>query len=287
MNSRGFTLIELLVVISIISLISSIILSSVQDARRKAELAAAIKFATNNHRTLGPTIIDLSFSENTGTLTYDGKANATLNGPSWVSSYNRGAGSALDFDGINDQVFGSIDGSVFSGDFTITAWFKHDAMTQWGSIFSNSVSVNNTPLMTMRNQTTQFGINQVGVLDDGVFVDLGPQHYNKWIYGVISRKGNTLYVYAYLDGKLIKNSGPLNWTLNSTNQYYIGRHWDGGHYFDGTIDDVRVYDQALSLSYIEKQYLANADKNLENQKEYIKVVFNQVYAELEKGFKKG
>lgn len=38
-NNKGFTLIELLVVISIISLLSSIVLSSVQDARNKARYA--------------------------------------------------------------------------------------------------------------------------------------------------------------------------------------------------------------------------------------------------------
>lgn len=37
---KGFTLIELLVVISIISLLSSIILASIQDARQKSQVAA-------------------------------------------------------------------------------------------------------------------------------------------------------------------------------------------------------------------------------------------------------
>lgn len=40
MKSKGFTLIELLVVVSIISLLSSVILASIRDARQKAEAKA-------------------------------------------------------------------------------------------------------------------------------------------------------------------------------------------------------------------------------------------------------
>jgi prepilin-type N-terminal cleavage/methylation domain-containing protein len=43
-NSRGFTLIELLVVISIISLLSSVVLASLQSARIKGRTAAGIEF---------------------------------------------------------------------------------------------------------------------------------------------------------------------------------------------------------------------------------------------------
>ena len=45
MKKRGFTLVELLVVISIISFLSSIVLASLNTAREKGRLGAAMQFS--------------------------------------------------------------------------------------------------------------------------------------------------------------------------------------------------------------------------------------------------
>jgi prepilin-type N-terminal cleavage/methylation domain-containing protein len=50
---RGFTLIELLVVISIVGMLSSITLASVQAARDKGRIAAGLRFASYNYHVIG------------------------------------------------------------------------------------------------------------------------------------------------------------------------------------------------------------------------------------------
>lgn len=170
-------------------------------------------------------------------------------------------GKALDFNGTTDYVSGRIDPSVFSGNWTITGVFNHSGYgSPWEAIFSNSVGTPNTPIMTFSGgdgssgswvNTNLLGINMVGSAPTGVFVDLG-NHFDTWIVAAITQANGMLTVYAWKDGKLITNRQPLSWRLNVDSGFYIARHYDGDtQLFKGIIDDVRVYNRALSPEEIQ------------------------------------
>ncbi len=236
------------------------VLSSLNSARAKAQRAAAQTFSGQFARGLGAEAVGVwKFDEGSGGVASDstglGNTGTLAAGTAaWSSDTFSGTGSSFSFNG-STYLSGSLPATTFAGDFTITAWFKRTANGTWGGIFSNNTGTPfNAPLMTMRNATTQFGMNRSGTSEEGVYVDLGSDMNNKWIFGVVQRRGNTVTVIAFKDGRMLSSSATWSWTLNSLSGFIIGRHYSTNHNFTGLIDEVAVYTEALQISQIEKLY---------------------------------
>lgn len=205
----------------------------------------------------------------TGTAWNDlaGSNNGTLtNGP----TFNSSNGGSIVFDGVDDVVNGTINGSIFTGAFTQTAWiYKLNDNQIWQGVFTNSSpATNNTYLMTFGNGSVaapynSVGANQVGAAESGIFLDIGT-HINQWLYLAATKTGSTLTIYCYKQGSLLQNSGTITWNggnFATTNNYQIARHWAGGFItpFQGNIANVQVYNKALSVLEIQQNY--NAQKS--------------------------
>jgi len=202
-----------------------------------------------------------------GTTWFDlkGTNNGTLtNGP----TYSSANGGSIVFDGNDDYVTGSITGSIFTGSFTQTAWiYKLNATQIWQGVFNNSSPATNYAyLMTFGNGSVSaplnsVGVNQVGVSESGVFLDVGT-HINMWLYVAITKTGSTLNIYCFKSGTLLQNSGTITWNggnFATTSSYEVGRHWAntaGNSRLQGNVSQVSVYNRVLSVDEITQNFNA-------------------------------
>jgi hypothetical protein len=195
-------------------------------------------------------------------LSNNSRSGSLINGP----SFNSINGGVISFDGTDDVVSGSINGDIFTGSFTQTAWiYKLNANQIWQGVFNNSSPATNYAYsMTFGNGSVaapynSVGVNQVGVLENGIFLDIGT-HINKWLYIVITKSSSTINIYCYKDGSLLQNSGTITWNSGNfakTNNYQVGRHWAStvsNIPFQGYIPQITVYSRTLSATEILNNY---------------------------------
>lgn len=90
------------------------------------------------------------------------------------------------------------------------------------------------------SSNVQAGVNAGGLID------------NTWYHGVGTFDGTNLRI--YLNGSLVQSSTQTNLD-DTTGLLRIGSQKNGfGRYFNGTIDEVRVYNRALNLSEVQALY---------------------------------
>ena len=187
---------------------------------------------------LGPTgtrLRDVSGRNNDGVLT-----NMDPN-TDWVASGGKGA---LDFDGVNDFVLAN-PLSVFIGtaqDFTFSFWH-------------NPANISTTVDLVAQHQVTG---SAVGRQNANIRFRNGGQTLlsnaslvvGKWVHVAASRLGSTtrLYIDGFLD-----NSGSPGTTINS-NGLFIGGN-SSGQYGAGQLDDIRIYNRALTPQEINQLYV--------------------------------
>ncbi|TET75162.1 MAG: LamG domain-containing protein [Candidatus Aminicenantes bacterium] len=171
---------------------------------------------------------------------------------------------ALDFDGASDVVSIPNASSLNPTEITITMWVKFNEIPYSGQIGLNKEGqyrfiagdVDSSHL-SIRYATTTTGWTD-GKLAGNTVLTSGV-----WYYAVATYDGSSwkLYLNGNLDGQTAE-SGTI---LSKTPLLYIGSHNAGptGHYFNGMIDDVRIYN--FSLSYAEQLAIFNHGRGTEDE----------------------
>ena len=196
-------------------------------------------FDTNTSSTIAGAIFGHTSSNSNGTIPSAGST------PTWTSAGK--LGGAYVFDGVNDYM--DIVNQSVPDTFTYAAWIKPNNASA-GNIIEHRIDAADRA-MYLSN----------GVLYTGMWPDtpgtVGGGHVGVgvWTHVALTFDGSTIR--GYVNGTLVASAadianpaGPVNWF--SIGRADDGSGWVGGldSHFNGSIDDVRIYDRALSTAQI-------------------------------------
>ena len=241
-RKKGFTLIELLLVISIVTLLTSIILGSLNSARDKARIAKALQFDHHIQNAIGDRFVS--------NFPLDGGAVDTVGAGTIVSQIVGSPtptsgiiGQAVAFDG--DDWYATkhtADNRVGNNDsYAISVWFKTDQLIaqsivgQWSSggtcPWNIAINVNgNVEFTIFDHDTSEYN----KVISEKNYVD------NQFHHILAARNYTDDNIQLYIDGNLIGTTeDTTDGDVSSAGDFYIGYSYSG--FFIGTIDEYRVY----------------------------------------------
>jgi hypothetical protein len=180
----------------------------------------------------------VSGSGNHGTITGTTKVSGKL-------------GQALKFNGTSNVVnMGNAAGFVIGTEATYSAWVK-PAVLQNGGIVSKWTSAAEDKNLRMRS-SGKFTFFLYNTFSGGELLSNTVATVNTWyhVVGVYDGSQAKIYINGVLDnfkdasGNVGDNNGSM----------YVGWNQGSNWYFNGSIDDVRIYNKALSATEIRQLY---------------------------------
>ncbi|MEK7499467.1 MAG: LamG domain-containing protein, partial [Patescibacteria group bacterium] len=217
-----------------------------------------------------------NFDEGSGAVandTSDNNNNGTINGATWVAG--KVGNGALSFDGVDDNInlgnMTTFDGSAYA---TWSFWTKPNALVSGQVLFSKHSGFSSAQNIWRIANTSDGGGDEIyfyiGDGNNGKRTNINALTIGQWVHvvGVYDGTQTTVAnrINIYVNGSLVTNvatAGTIPTSIPSaTVNTRIGSrsNGDGGtgavNFYNGSLDDVRIYNRALGATEVQKLYRA-------------------------------
>jgi hypothetical protein len=201
-------------------------------------------------------------NDGSGTTASDASGNGrngTLSGCSWVAS---GLGGALQLDGVDDYV--SVPDAAalrLTGDMSIALWFRYDnAVKNWQRLLGKGTSDARNYGLWVEGEDHRLMFQQQDANGDYCVCTHSTVGAGAWYHAAATVSGSDikLYVNKVLVASGTRSGGPVTSTEPLVMGHVDGTAHDWLAFFDGKLDDARLYDHALSQAEVDAIYDAGS-----------------------------
>jgi Concanavalin A-like lectin/glucanases superfamily/Bacterial Ig domain len=223
------------------------------DTTGLASAPASVSVIVDNSVAVPPAgvVAAYGFEEGAGTAVADASGrgnNGTISGATWSTAGKNG--KALSFDGVNDSVSVPDANSLdLTTGMTLEAWVRPTALgSAWRTVLFKEQPGNLVYGLYAGNGSAPSVGTWIGGAERTA-AGTGPLPLNAWSHVAATYDGASLRL--YVNGALVRTTSIAGALATSSGVLRIGGNGVWPEWFKGLIDDVRVYDQALSATEIQ------------------------------------
>jgi hypothetical protein len=221
-----------------------------RDAAGNQTTSAGVSVTVSNVAPPSGLVAAYGFEEGSGTSTTDSSGRGhtgAISGATWSATGKYG--KALSFDGVNDLVNVADTAALdLTTGMTIEAWVRPTSLASWRTVvLKERGSGLSYSLYASNDASRPNGYIRRG--SDVAVVGPSSLPLNTWTHLAVTYNATTLRL--FVNGVQVSSRAQTGAIVTSSNVLGIGGNnaWD--EYFAGMIDEVRIYNRALSQNEIQ------------------------------------